>query len=259
MMERTSAGDPRRTLPLLWRHHAPPAAVRHGPAPGLTVDRIVQTAISLADEHGLPSLNMRGLAQRLGVAPMTLYTYVPGKAVLLDLMLDAVYAELPLQDTGGQPWRARLTTVAAENDALYKGHAWAAAISTSRPPLGPGLMAKYDHELAALECLGLSDVEMDACLTHLLSFVQSCARARIDARATESETSMTDEQWWAVNAPILGRLTDAKRYPLAARVGTAAGAEQRGAYNPEQAYEFGLALLLDGIGGLIARKRRRSS
>jgi hypothetical protein len=36
---------------------------------------------------------------------MTLYTYVPGKAELLDLMLDAAYAQMPRTDTTGQPWR----------------------------------------------------------------------------------------------------------------------------------------------------------
>jgi len=35
---------------------------------------------------------MRRVAAALGVAPMTLYTYVPGKAELLDMMLDEVYA-----------------------------------------------------------------------------------------------------------------------------------------------------------------------
>ena len=32
---------------------------------------------------------MRKVAERLGVGTMSLYTYVPGKAELLDLMLDA--------------------------------------------------------------------------------------------------------------------------------------------------------------------------
>jgi AcrR family transcriptional regulator len=78
---------------------------------------------------------MRRVAQALGVVPMTLYTYVPGKAELLDLMLDAAYAGMPRTDTRGQPWRQRLAAIAAE-------HPWAATISTIRPPLGPGQMAK---------------------------------------------------------------------------------------------------------------------
>jgi AcrR family transcriptional regulator len=48
---------------------------------------------------------MRNVAQALGVVPMTLYTYVPGKAELLDLMMDAAYAQMLRADTSAQPWR----------------------------------------------------------------------------------------------------------------------------------------------------------
>lgn len=65
---------------------------------------------------------MRRVARSLDVAPMRLYTYVPGKAELLDLMLDASYAQMPRADTTGQPWRERLTAVAEENQALLEAH-----------------------------------------------------------------------------------------------------------------------------------------
>src|SRR3712207_7619858 len=97
---------------------------------------------------------MRAVAQALGVAPMTLYTYVPGRAELLDLMLDAVHAQTARRDTAGRPWRERLTAVAEENRALFAAHPWAAAVSTLRPPLGPGSTAKNAHELAPLDDTG---------------------------------------------------------------------------------------------------------
>jgi AcrR family transcriptional regulator len=198
-------------------------------------------------------VTMRRVAQDLGVAPMTLYTYVPGKAELLDLMQDAAYAEMPLADTSGRPWRARLATVAEENKTLFETHPWAATISTSRPPLGPGMMAKYEHELSALDGLGLDDVEMDAALTHLLSFVQANARSAAEALATQTESAMNDEQWWAANAPLLERVLDPRAYPTATRVGTAAGSAHGGAYSPGHAYEFGLNRVLDGLAALIDR------
>ncbi|WP_437743065.1 TetR/AcrR family transcriptional regulator C-terminal domain-containing protein [Sorangium sp. So ce302] len=112
-------------------------------------------------------------------------------------------------------------------------------------------MAKYEHELQALDGLGLDDVEMDAALTFLLGFVESCARAATSARASQRESAMSDEQWWAENAPLLARVFDAAKYPTAARVGAAAGAAQRGAYSAAHAYTFGLERLLDGLGALI--------
>jgi len=129
----------------------------------------------------------------------------------------------------------------------------AADVSTVRPPLGPGLLAKYDHELSALEGLGLDDVEMDAALTYLLSFVQGCARAAADARAVARDSALGDAQWWASTAPLLAALVDERAYPIAARVGAAAGAAHGGPYSPDHAYAFGLERLLDGLGALIDR------
>jgi AcrR family transcriptional regulator len=272
--EHTGAGDPARTLELLWRHAAAVAgpaeagsgraagtgarAGRRGPRPGLTADAVVASAIALADSAGLDAVTMRQLATALGVAPMTLYTYVPGKAELLDLMLDTVYAALPLADSSGQPWRSRLAAVAEQNRALYTAHPWAAEISTARPPLGPGQLAKYEHELAALDGLGLDDVTMDAVLTFLLGFVQGWARAAADARALRGAdargSALDDERWWAANAPLLERVFDPARYPRAVRVGSAAGAAHGAAYSPGHAYEFGLARVLDGLGALLGQR-----
>jgi AcrR family transcriptional regulator len=214
----------------------------------------VGTAVSLAGAEGLDAVTIRRVAQALGVAPMTLYTYVPGKDELLDLMLDAVYGAMTRTDTAGQPWRIRLEAIAHENRALYEAHPWAAHVSTSRPPLGPGLMAKYEHELQAFDGTGLDDVERDAALTYLLGFVQSTARAAADAQAARRESKMSDEQWWAANAPLLARVFDETKYPTAARVGAAAGAAHGGAYHPDHAYDFGLACVLNGLGVLIDRR-----
>ena len=250
--ERSSAGDPARTLELLWRQPVD-GATRRGPRQGRSVDEIVATAIALADTEGLDAVTMRRVAQALGVAPMTLYTYIPGKAELLDLMLDAVYGQMARTDLTGKPWRGRLEAVANDNRALFDAHPWAATVSPSRPPLGPGLMAKYEHELRAFEGAGLDDVEMDAALTYLLGFVQSSARAAADAQATGRESQLSDEQWWAAHAPLLARVFDHTKYPTAARVGTAAGAAQGAAYSPDHAYAFGLRRVLDGLGALIDR------
>ena len=247
--ERTSGGDPARTLALLWRD--PAVVSRHGPRQGLSIDAVVAAATQLADTEGLEAVTMRRVAKALGVAPMTLYTYVPGKAELLDLMLDAAYTSMPRLDTSGQPWQQRLAAIADENKSLFENHPWAATISTIRPPLGPGMMAKYEHELLALEGLGLDDTLMDASLTYLLGFVQAWARAAADATAVQQDSAMDENEWWATSGPILARVLDETAYPVAARVGSAAGAAHGSAYSPGHAYTFGLQRVLDGLSALI--------
>ena len=65
---------------------------------------------------------------------------------------------MPRTDTTGRPWRDRVTAVAEDNRALLAAHPWAARVFTGRPPLGPGSIAKYEHELAAFDGLRLDDV-----------------------------------------------------------------------------------------------------
>lgn len=254
--DRSSAGDPARTLALLWGEPVATGRGRRGPRQAQSPARIATAAIGLADAEGVEAVTMRRVAQELGLSPMALYTYVPGKAELLDLMLDTVYARMPRTEPADGGWRARASAVAEDNRALFRAHPWVATVSTSRPPLGPGLMGKYEYELRALDGAGLDDVELDAALTYLLNFVQTCARMAGDERAARQESAMSDEQWWAGNAELLGRVFDAERYPTAARVGTAAGEAHNAAYSPEHAYEFGLSRVLDGLAALIEERRK---
>ena len=243
--------EARRTIDLLWFEEP---ASRRGRKKGLTVGQVVDAAITLADDEGLDAVSMRRVAQELGVVPMTLYTYVPDKAALLDLMLDAVYLRMPREDTSPASWRERLAAVAEDNRLLYDQHPWAAGLPQSRPPLGPGLMAKYEHELRAFDGAGLADGETDAALTYLLGFVQASARAAADARAAAECSRRSDHEWWAENGPLLAKVFDPETYPTAVRVGAAAGAELGGAFEPGHAYAFGLERVLDGLGVLIERR-----
>ncbi|MEV2238476.1 TetR/AcrR family transcriptional regulator [Micromonospora sp. NPDC049891] len=251
---RTGGGDPAHTLRLLWRQ--PDHAPRRGPRQGHSLDDILTAAIALADAEGLDAVTMRALAQAVGVAPMTLYTYVPGKAELLDLMLDAIYAGMPRPDRSGHPWRTRVAAVATDNRDLFTAHPWAAEVATGRPPLGPGQLAKYEYELRAFDDTGLDDVARDAALTYVLDFVRAASRAACEARSARRDSAWTDDQWWAANAPLLAQVLDERRYPTAVRVGAAAGAAQNAAYHPDHAYEFGLARVLDGLGVLIDAGRQ---
>jgi hypothetical protein len=158
---------------------------------------------------------------------------------------------MPRPDRSGEPWRARVAAVAADNRALFRAHPWAAEVSTSRPPLGPGLMAKYEYELRAFDGTGLDDVRRDAALTYVLDFVRASARSAAEVRHAQREGAWSDEQWWTANAPLLAQVLDEQRYPTAVRVGAAAGSAQNAAYSPDHAYEFGLARVLDGLGVLI--------
>ncbi|MET0343404.1 MAG: TetR/AcrR family transcriptional regulator [Polyangiales bacterium] len=241
-----------RLLTLLWR--APRADNARGPRPGLQVDDVVDTALTIADEEGIAGLTIREVADRLGVAPMSVYTYVPSKADLLVLMLDAALGAMPRSDRArSRSWRVRITAVADDNRRLYQRHPWIVQLPPNRPPLGPGTLGKYEHELGALEGTGLGDVARDAALTYVLGFVESCAHASARVEAAIVSSGMSDAAWWDAHGPVLARLFDASQYPLGMRIGAASAEAQGGAYDADHAYRFGLARVLDGLAALIAR------
>jgi hypothetical protein len=186
---------------------------------------------------------------------MSLYTYVPGKAELLDVMLDTVYGETARPEDVPGGWRERLRLIARENWALYLRHPWLLHVATSRPVLGPNFTAKYDYELRAIEGIGLDDVEMDAVLTLITGFVHGTARGAVEAAEAERQTGVDDQQWWAAHAPFLALIADADRFPTASRVGEAAAAAHGSAYDPEHAFTFGLERVLDGIQVLVGSRR----
>lgn len=76
------------------------ADVRRG---GLTRDDIVEAALELVRTEGIESVTMRRLADRIGVTPMALYHHIPNKAMLLDLVVERVGADIRLAHDG-RPW-----------------------------------------------------------------------------------------------------------------------------------------------------------
>jgi len=230
---------------------------RRGPKPRFSVAEIARAAIEIADTEGLAALSMRRVADRLGITAMSLYTYVPGKAELLDVMLDTVCSELPDGDPGEREhadsdgWRVAPERIARDNRALYLRHPWLLHVVTSRPPLGPHLIAKYDRELRAVDGIGLTDVEMDLVLQLVLDYVHGSVRAAVESGPTGRQNEMSDAQWWESYAPLLEKVLDPERYPLAVRVGAAAGEEYGAAVDPDRSFEFGLQRVLDGIAVLV--------
>ncbi|MEU4803740.1 TetR/AcrR family transcriptional regulator C-terminal domain-containing protein [Actinosynnema sp. NPDC023587] len=246
---RGGGGDPARTLSVLWRTTSP------NPRKDLGVDRIVAVAVALADAEGLGALSMRRVADELGVGTMSLYTYVPGKAELVDVMVDTVQGGTARPEVVPGGWRSRLTQVARENWALHLRHPWLLEVVANRAVLGPNVAAKYDYELRAVDGIGLTDVEMDAVLGLVLGHVRACARLAVEAARIEQRTGLTDEQWWRAAAPFLARVFDPERFPTAARVGAAAGEAHGSAYSGEHAFEFGLERVLDGVEALVVSRQ----
>jgi AcrR family transcriptional regulator len=234
------------TTDLLWRHEAP-LPLRPGRRPRFSVDDIVAAAIQVADSDGA-AFGLRDVASSLGVGVMSLYSYVDDRDQLLDLMIDECHRSMATRGTSGRDWAVDLRSVADDNLTLFRAHPWLADHGGERTVLGPGTIAKYERELAVFEPLPIGDLEKDACLTLLVDFVKAAARSM--ALARNERTRETHAQWWAREGTALQRIDISHLFPLASRIGQAAGSRHGAAGDTSFAYTFGIDRIVAGIKAL---------
>ncbi|MGW0711907.1 TetR/AcrR family transcriptional regulator [Streptomyces sp. NPDC002643] len=244
--ETSGGGDIARTLELLWDTGRRPS---RGPKPALTLDRIVEAAVRVADEEGLEALSMRRVATELGTGTMSLYRYLPGKAELLDLMLDRVQrpSENPA-DLGGGDWRSALEALGRATLALYRRHPWLLQVNQSRPILGPSAIDGMEKMLSRIKSMGLADPELVSAIVMVDGYVVGAARTQLYQEEAERRTGLTDAEFWQAHVPIMEKVMASGRYPLLAAL-------SEDAFGPDfDHFEFGLQRILDGLEVLVERR-----
>ncbi|MCX5333275.1 TetR/AcrR family transcriptional regulator [Streptomyces sp. NBC_00140] len=245
--ETSGSGDIVRTLELLWDTGRRPT---RGPKPALTLDRIVEAAVQVADADGLDAVSMRRVAGELGTGAMSLYRYVPGKGELLDLMLDRVQkpSENPA-DLGDGDWRSALEALGRATLALYRRHPWLLQVNQSRPILGPSALDGMEKVLTLIKPMGLTDPELVSAIIMIDGYVVGAARTQLYAQEVERRTGLTDAEFWQAQVPTLEKVMATGRYPvLAALSDDAFGTDF-------DHFEFGLQRILDGLEVIVSRRR----
>lgn len=132
---------------------ARPASRAKGRMP-LSRDRVLSSAIGLADNEGIGALTMRRLAKELGVEAMTLYHYVANKDDMLDGMVDLVASEVELPDGGGD-WKRATRQRALSAREVFTRHPWVVALWI-RLRVGPKRIRYMDSALGTYREGGLS-------------------------------------------------------------------------------------------------------
>lgn|GEM_PF-18646 len=241
----TGRGDLARSMALVWQPRSP------------LTERIVRGAIEIADADGLPAVGLRRIADRLGVDVGEVQDAVGGTAELIDAMVDTVLADEPPPSPSeqGRDWRTALDLVARATVARHLRHPWLLHVVTAHPPLGPHVMATWEAQLAIVDGLGLSEVEMDSVVSVVVGHAEAHARAMMLAEHATARTGSSDTEWWTAMEPLIENAFDPARYPVAARVGPVAGATYQAASSPQHAFEFGLQRILDGVQALVAANR----
>ncbi|MEV0678804.1 TetR/AcrR family transcriptional regulator [Actinosynnema sp. NPDC050436] len=226
-------------LRLLWGEGRRPS---RGPQRGLSTDRIVAAAIEVVEAEGLAALSMRRVATALGVGTASLYTYLPGKAELEALMLDAVSVEdtLPNDRPGG--WRAKLEAWARADWDGFRAHPWVLQLMADVSAPGPNTLRWLDSALAVLEGTGLTEAEKVAVVESVDAYVRGLARLYVE----DQQSGAGSAEETAERNRVLGELVDFTRYPHLLRALRAGVLPWSG-----DQFEFGLQRLLDGVEALV--------
>ena len=223
-----------RALEILWRNAPPSRRSR-----GLSRERIVATAVELADSDGLAALSMARLAERLGCGTMSLYRHVANKDELVTFMLSTAPGPPP---TAGEmaDWSVALSGWAEGLWDVYHRHPWVLQAASAGPPADPGQLAWLDAGLAALAATGLGERDKLAAVMAVLHFVRGAAALEIEAGPVDGPDY----------PGLLRRVLDADRFPaLAAAV--EAGVFDDADNDHLGEFRSGLAQLVDGIAARV--------
>jgi AcrR family transcriptional regulator len=122
-------------------------------SPRLSRENIVAVAIAMADEEGLPSVTLRGIASRLAVHVTSLYNHVPTKEAVIDGITEALLAEARLP-TGPVRWQDWVRQFAAAMRALGRRHPGAFQAFHYGPVRGERAAAPIEAGFAAFRAAG---------------------------------------------------------------------------------------------------------
>lgn len=247
--ETAGSGDIARALELMWGTGERPT---RGPKPGLTLDAIVTKAIEVADAEGLAAVSMRRLATELGTGTMSLYRYVPGKAELLDLMLDKVSGpgdwEQPGEDAPPPELIDSLQGMARGYVELYTEHPWLLRINQARTVLGPSTIRSMEAALYVLRGLRLTDPEKISVIIAVQSLATGVARMTADSAEAVEATGLSHEDFWGVQEPFLHAAMESGDFPLTAQL-------SEETFSVEFAHlDFGIRRLVTGLEVLMRER-----
>ncbi len=232
-----------RGIALAWGVAANP---QRGPKREMSVERIVEAAVEIADAEGLGAVSMAGVAARLGYTPMSLYRYVSAKDDLVLLMQEEATG-LPSDEsrTAGD-WRAQLETLYREQVQAYLRHPWVLEVPIRGIPSTPNSAAWMDAGLRAMAETPLTHDERLAVLLIVTGSARWAGIVLASYVRLERERGMDEHDITRYEDALFRSLITADAFP-ALREAIDAGAF----LDESDPFSFGLERSLDGVSAYI--------
>jgi AcrR family transcriptional regulator len=205
----------------------------------LSRERVLETAVTLADRHGIEWLSMRKLADELGVAAMSLYYYVPNKVELIDGMIDIVFSEIEPPSLE-LDWKAAMRRRAVSTREALNRHRWAVGHMEGRTNHGSANLRLHDAVLGCLRAAGFS-IEMSV---HAYS-VQDAYIYGFALQETDMSSETPDDFAAEAQRQMSAYEDVLADYPHLVEV--VGGYVAKSGYDYATEFLFGLDLILDGL------------
>ena len=217
----------------------------------LTRERVLQTALDIADRGGIEALSMRKLGQELGVEAMALYYHFANKGEVLDGIVDLVFAEIELPAADGD-WKTAMRRRAVSVRDVLSRHRWAIGMMESRSHPGPANLRHHDAVIGSLRAGGFDMAMAAHAYAALDSYIYGFALTKMNLPFETGEEVADMAQTMLEPFPM-----DA--YPNLVAFITE-HAMQPG-YDYANEFDYGLDLVLDGLArdhaATVSAPRRR--
>ncbi|GGM41179.1 TetR/AcrR family transcriptional regulator [Microbacterium saperdae] len=237
-----------RGIALAWGVAANP---QRGPKREMSVERIVDAAVELADAEGIGAVSMAAVAAKLGFTPMSLYRYVSAKDDLLLLMQEQGTGLPPESHRALDGWRARLLALYQEQVLLYLRHPWMLSLPITGSPITPNSSAWLDASLATLDDTPLNAEERLAVALAITGHARWCGIVQAGYSEQARGTGLSPDEVAAREAALFDRVISADEFPALRRA--IEDSVFRSASDP---FRFAVERTLDGVAAYIAALER---
>jgi TetR/AcrR family tetracycline transcriptional repressor len=212
----------------------------------LSREEVLAGALALLEEVGLDALTMRRLAQSLGVRAGAIYWHFADRQDLEDAMVEGMLAGLLAPPLTGR-WEQQLAALCRRMAAALLKHRDGARLAVRALKPGPNTLALSEALIAILRRSGRSDRATLWAASVVGYYVLGYVT---DLQATEAAKA----RGLAAIARSTTRKLDRKRYPELARFGERVLEQLATGRDAAARFEFGLEVILTGLG-----KRRAKS
>lgn len=208
---------------------------KKGPRIPLTREKVLSTALRMADQGGIASLSMRNVAQALKVEAMSLYNHVANKEHILDGLVELVVSEIPVPVIGSD-WRATMRQRAKTAHEVLMRHSWATMLFVSRFNIGPNMLRYVNATIGCLRAAGFSYPMADHAWNALDSYIYGFTLHKLNFPLDPSEYATAAKQF----LPLI----PVEQFPYLNGMSQEVIA---GRHDGIHQLELGLDLILDGL------------